>query len=120
MQHKDEQLEKDMLKDVSHADIAKTDDAAIDDTDPDYDYNYDVSGTRKLFHLSALRFYFYFRTSRMNSPRKRKKRRSSKKAKPSRSRLTRSRWRTTNWSTTSTPTMKAKTRKIPTMTRRKT
>lgn len=37
---KDDKLESEMLKDVAHADVAKTDD---DDTDPNYDDYYDVS-----------------------------------------------------------------------------
>lgn len=44
--YKDEKLESEMLKDVSHADVAKNDeknDETIDDTDPNYDDYYDVS-----------------------------------------------------------------------------
>lgn len=42
--YKEDKLESDMLKDVSHADVAK-DDEIIDDTDPNYDDYYDVSVT---------------------------------------------------------------------------
>lgn len=41
MPYKDDELKKDMLKDVSHADVSKSDDT-IDDTDPNYEDYYDV------------------------------------------------------------------------------
>lgn len=41
---KDDKLESEMLKDVAHADIAKTDDEEVD---PIYDDYYDVSVERK-------------------------------------------------------------------------
>lgn len=41
MPYKDDKLADEMLKDVSHADVAKSDDT-IDDTDPSYDDYYDV------------------------------------------------------------------------------
>lgn len=59
MPYKEDKLENDMLKDVSHADVAK-DDEIIDDTDPNYDDYYDVSmtGDVNLSELWHLRFIF--------------------------------------------------------------
>lgn len=47
---KDDKLEKEMLKDVSHADVAKGEDS-IDDTDATYDDYYDVRTFKIYFHV---------------------------------------------------------------------
>lgn len=44
MPYKDDELKNDMLKDVTHADVAKDDDI-VDESDPNYDDYYDVSAT---------------------------------------------------------------------------
>lgn len=46
--YKDDKLADEMLKDVSHADVAKSDDPIDDDTDPSYDDYYDVRMRRCL------------------------------------------------------------------------
>jgi hypothetical protein len=75
---KDEKIESDMLKDVSHADVAKTDDT-IDDTDPNYDDYYDVSLTSSSNSFVFNCEFSCFRTIKMSSQR-RKKMKSQQKA----------------------------------------
>lgn len=56
--YKDDELKKDMLKDVSHADVAKSDDT-IDETDPNYEDYYDVKRFREF--LTFNRYYLTVR-----------------------------------------------------------
>lgn len=79
-----------MLKDVLHADVAKTDDT-IDDTDPSYDDYYDVSFMTHLHDIYVVNAAIqHFRKIKMNSQ-KRKKMKSQLKANQNRLRLIRNR-----------------------------
>lgn len=70
--YKEDKLETDMLKDVSHADVAK-DDEIIDDTDPNYEDYYDVSETSNCLSLHfGTDATLHFRKNKMVSQRRRR------------------------------------------------